>query len=259
MDDFVAQWVPLLWFLLGFVSLILLVRWINKHLQGLLRLLGADAEVIMYLQFVVFAPGILIHEISHWLAAKALGVSTLGFSVWPRKKSKDRIQYGAVRIAATDIVRSSLIGLAPFLVASALIILIGNYALGAQALRAVVVQGQWDQLWPALADAVSSADFWLWLYLVFVISNAMFPSQADRESWRPLGLYLAIALALVYVSGWEPAMRTIPKFVSGITNPLIYTFGITAVVDLFFALVIGLAEAGIGALRGQRVQYRPPR
>jgi hypothetical protein len=258
-DAFLGQWTPLLWFLLGFASLVILTRWINAHLQGLLLLLGADGDILVYLQFVIFAPGIFAHEASHWLAAKLLGVKTLQFSVWPKRKGKSKVQYGAVRIAPADVFRSSLIGLAPFIGASMLIIVIGRYALGAEALRQVVAQGKWGEVWNALLVAMRAPDFWLWLYLIFAISNAMFPSQADRESWRPVAIYLVIAGTLIYVSGWQAAIRTIPGLVAQITNPLIYAFGITAVADVVFAALIGAGELALGAIRNKKVQYHPPR
>ncbi len=245
----------MVWFLIGFVLVFFLTRWINAHLQGTLLLLGVDADAIMVMQFVLLFPGILLHEISHWVAAKLLGVRTLGFSVWPQKKGQGKFQYGAVRIASADILRSSLIGLAPFVGASLVLILIGRYALGTETLRQVVALGQWSGLWGALAEATRAPDFWVWLYLIFAVSNAMFPSAADREAWKPLLVYIAIAGTLLYLAGWKPSLRAVPSFLEQVTNPLIYAFGITALADLFFAVTIGLLEVGIGAVLGRRVQY----
>lgn len=255
METLFGAWTPLVWFLVGFALVFSLTRWINAHLQGTLLLLGVDEDAIMVLQFVLLFPGILLHEVSHWIAAKLLGVRTLGFSVWPQKKGQGKFQYGAVRIASADIVRSSLIGLAPFVGASLVLILIGRYALGAESLRQVVALGQWNGLWGALAEATRAPDFWVWLYLIFAVSNAMFPSAADREAWKPLLVYVAIAGVLLYLTGWKPSLRAVPSFLEQVTNPLIYAFGITALADLFFAVVIGALEIGIGAILGRRVQY----
>ena len=250
-----GQWTPLVWFFIGFALVFLLTRWINAHLQGMLLLLGMDEDAIMYLQFVLLFPGILLHEVNHWIAAKLLGVRTLGFSVWPQKKGGGKFQYGSVRIASADIVRSSLIGLAPFVGASLVLILIGRYALGAESLRQVIALGQWNFLWGTLAEATKSPDFWVWLYLIFAVSNAMFPSAADRESWKPLLVYLTIAGVLLYLAGWKPSLQGVPSFLEQVTNPLVYAFGITAIADLFFAVVIGVLEIALGAIRGRRVQY----
>ncbi len=255
MDALFGQWTPLAWFFIGFALVFLLTRWIGKHLQGTLLLLGVAEDTIMYLQFVFFFPGILLHELSHWVAAKLLGVRTLGFSVWPKKKGRGKFQYGSVRIASADIVRSSLIGLAPFVGASLVLILVGRYALGTESLRQVVSLGQWNRLWGALAEATRAPDFWVWMYLIFAVSNAMFPSEADREAWKPLLVYMAIAGVFLYLAGWQPSLRAVPSFLAQVTNPLIYAFGITALADLFFAVVIGLLEIVFGVILGRRVQY----
>jgi elongation factor P hydroxylase len=90
-----GPWTPLAVFVAGFLLVIFLTRWITRHMQGIMFLLGADEEVIMYLQFILFFPGILVHEVSHWITAQLLGVRTLHFSIWPKKKGKGKVQYGA--------------------------------------------------------------------------------------------------------------------------------------------------------------------
>jgi len=250
-----GPWTPIAAFFVGFVMVLLLTRWITHHLQGTLFLLGADEEIIMYLQFALLFPGILVHEVAHWLTAKLLGVRTLDFSVWPKRKTKSKVQYGAVRIAQTDIVRGSLIGLAPLVVASALIIAIGRYALGTEALRQAVASGRWGQVWDALAQSMRAADFWLWMYLIFAISNAMFPSESDREAWKPLLLYGAVVALLLYLVGWKPPLESVQGALAQVMNPLIYAFAVTAVVDFLFAVLIGALELVIGRLLGKRVVY----
>jgi hypothetical protein len=250
-----GQWTPLVGFFVGFLLVLFLTRWITRHMQGVMFLLGADEEIIMYLQFVLFFPGILIHEIAHWVTAQLLGVSTLKFSIWPQKKGKGKVQYGAVRIEQTDVFRASLIGLAPLVVASLLIILIGRNAMGTEALREVVAMGRWADLWDALAQSARAPDFWLWMYLIFAISNTMFPSDSDREAWKPLLIYGIVAGVLVYFSGWKPPMESVQSLLAQIMNPLIYALIITASVDTFFAFTIGVVEILLGRVSGKRVIY----
>lgn len=250
-----SQWAPLVGFFVGFLLVLFLTRWITRHMQGVMFLLGADEEIIMYLQFVLLLPGILVHEISHWVTAQLLGVRTLQFTIWPQRKGKGKVQYGAVRIEHVDVFRASLIGLAPLVVASLLIILIGRHSLGTEMLRQVVALGQWERLWDALMQSARAPDFWLWMYLIFAISNTMFPSESDREAWKPLLIYGLVAGVLVYFSGWKPPMESLQSLLAQIMNPLIYAFGITAIVDTLFVFVIGVAEVLLGRVLGKRVIY----
>ena len=71
-----GNWTPLVWLVVTLVPLFFMKRWINRHIQGLSMLLIGDNEAAMFLYFVLLLPGILIHELSHWLVAMLLGVRT---------------------------------------------------------------------------------------------------------------------------------------------------------------------------------------
>jgi len=43
--------------------------------------------------------------------------------------------------------------------------------------------------------------FWLWAYIIFVVSNAMTPSEADRQPWLVAGVYLLIAIVIAWLLG----------------------------------------------------------
>lgn len=251
-----GAWTPLAAFFVGFLLVLFLTRWGTRHLQGIMFLLGADEEIIMYLQFILFFPGILLHEAAHWVTAQLTGVETRKFIIWPQKKANRKVQFGAVYISPkANVFRRSLIGLAPLVFGSLMIILIGRYAMGADTLRQMLAAGQWEGLWDALQQSFRVPDFWLWMYLIFAISNTMFPSASDREAWKPLLIYGLVAGALVYLSGWKPPVESVQSMLAQIVNPLIYALGITGAVDAFFAVVIGVLEVMLGRAIGKRVQY----
>ena len=68
-----GNWTPLIWLAATLAPLFFMKRWINRHIQGLGLLLVGDNEAAMFLYFVLLLPGILIHELSHWLAAGCWG------------------------------------------------------------------------------------------------------------------------------------------------------------------------------------------
>ncbi|GAF95383.1 unnamed protein product, partial [marine sediment metagenome] len=85
MNIMFGNWTPLIWLVISLVPLFFMKRWINRHIQGLGLLLMGDNETATLLYFVLLLPGILIHELSHWLAAKLLGVRTGKISLWPSR------------------------------------------------------------------------------------------------------------------------------------------------------------------------------
>jgi hypothetical protein len=249
-----ANWTPLLWLAVTLVPLFFMKRWINQHLQGLGLLLLGDSDRAMLLYFVLLLPGILIHELSHWLAAKLLGVRTGKISFGPSNRRGNQMRLGSVTVARTDPFRASLIGVAPLISGSLAILLIGQLILGG--FGKVLLNGEWRQVWESLLVHFQAPDFWLWLYLIFAISNAMLPSEADREPWGPVLLFVGLVALLFYLAGW---VRQVPQTLATASltglSYLAYAFSLTVVVDAIFIALIAIFEAVVSRLAGKRVEY----
>ena len=96
-------------------------------------------------------------------------------------------------------------------------------------------------------------DFWLWAYLIFVVSNAMMPSPSDRQPWLLAGIYLAVALGGVYLLAGLPAMpAAVARWAAGVLQVLTLSFLFTLVLDLVVAAALWIAEALILALQSRR-------
>jgi hypothetical protein len=206
---------------------------------------------------LVLLPGIILHEISHWLFAKLLGVRTGKIEIWPSQKSRGRIRLGSVRIGQTDHLRASLIGLAPFITGCLVIFLIGDQILGVSHLIDPLLKGNFDSLPNNLSGYTYASDFWLWLYVIFSISNTMFPSETDRGAWWPV---LAILGGLAFLAYALGLVKDIPQDVNNVVLDLIrylaYAFTLTVLVNLAFMIVIAILEKLVSTLKGTRIQYQ---
>jgi len=252
---------PFLGVALTFSALWLAVRWIHRHLQGLALLLTGDPDIALYLYALLLFPGVLLHELSHLLMARLLGVRTRGFSLRPATTPQGAVQLGFVVVQRTDVVRSSLIGLAPLLSGIGVVLLIGQHVFAVERIAAALVTGDLGRALEGAVAAFQVPDAWLWLYLVFAVSNAMLPSASDRSDWGALALLLVGGGALFFLiqdTSGEGASRLLrgwgPSLEAGLAL-LTMAFGTTLAVDLLFALIIGLLEQLIGGLRGRRVEY----
>ena len=249
------NWIVLLWLAVTLVLLLLVERWIHRHLQGVMLLLTGDPEVAVVLYALPLLPGIVLHELSHALAATLLGVRVGRISIRP-KRAGQRIQLGFVPVEKTDAVRASLIGLAPLLAGSAAILLIGYGAFGIGMVETTLTAGNWDGLLPALLNALRAPDGWLWAYVIFAVGNTMLPSRADRQAWTPVIMFLILVGALTWASGLGPTI------VEGLAGPLstalrwLAMMGtLTIAVDLPFVLLIAFGEKALGRAKGVRVEY----
>jgi hypothetical protein len=244
--------------LILFFALILLTRWITKHIQGIGFLLTQDGQAALLVYFCLILPGVFVHELSHALVAWVLGVRVLKFSIGiKRKKRGGSVALGSVDIAATDPFRSSLIGLAPLIAGSIVVLLIGSKVFG---LRPFVVNDA-GRLWAELQAIYRTPDFWLWVYLVFAVSNAMLPSPADRHAWGTALIFLGILVGFFYLTGLVQFLSTgsfafaVGTWVGNAADQLTWAFGITVAVDLIIAAILFITEQALGVLGFGRLQY----
>jgi hypothetical protein len=185
-------------------------------------LISRDPVITIWLFSLMFFPGILLHETSHFLTAKVLGVRTGKFSLLPRALPGGRLQLGSVEVAQTDVVRDSIIGVAPLIAGGLFIAYAAIYHMHLLTVWEFLRAGETRLFSQGLVLLPRYSDFWLWFYLVFVVSSTMMPSESDRHAWRPLGIYAALLLGLALLAGagqWmldslAPALNSFFKSVS---------------------------------------------
>src|SRR5512145_1583640 len=90
-------------------------RWLHRETQLVFLLLTRSARLALGLFSLLFFPGVLLHELSHYLMARLLGVRTGRFSLLPELMPDGKLRLGFVETAETDIVRDALIGAAPLI------------------------------------------------------------------------------------------------------------------------------------------------
>ena len=204
-----TQFTGLLWFLLMLAPLIALQRVLHREIQASLYIAsGANATLTMAFFSILFFPGVVLHEFSHFIMAKVLFVRTRNFSVIPKMMPEGYLRMGYVEVAETDIVRDSLIGAAPLILGNLVVAYIAIDRLNLLPLWDVLRNGQMSLFWTGVAWLYRIPDFWLWFYLTFTISSTMLPSESDRHAWLPLGIAVVILFGLALFAGVGPWMMT---------------------------------------------------
>ncbi|MBW7882681.1 MAG: hypothetical protein H3C34_08595 [Caldilineaceae bacterium] len=177
--------------------LALLSRQIGLQTQLAPYYLTGSEDMATIIVFLLFVPGVIVHEGAHWLSARLLGLRTGKFRVWPTRQGK-HIGLGSVTVERSDMWRDSLVGTAPLLFGTALIALIGAWHFGAPTVAAALVAGRLVDSVSVFFKALGRTDGIVWAYVIFTIGNSMMPSASDREPVKPVLLYGAFA-ALVYL------------------------------------------------------------
>jgi hypothetical protein len=249
------NWTPLFWLSVTLVLLLVIERWIHRHLQGVMLLLTGDPDFAVVLYALPLLPGILLHELSHAFMAALLGVRVGRISIRP-KRAGQHIQLGFVPVERTDTLRTSLIGLAPLLIGSIAILLTGYLAFGIGTVETAFAEGDWPSAVEGLLGMLDAPDTWIWAYAIFVVGNTMLPSRTDRQAWAPVILFLLLAGLLVWAVGLGPAIAA--ELASPLNTALRWLTlmcGLTVAVDLPFMLLITAAERLLERVKGMRVEY----
>lgn len=146
-------------------------------------------------------PGVFLHELSHYVMARLLGVRTGRFSLLPKVMANGNLRLGYVETAATDPLRDTLIGAAPLISGMVVVTLLGINQLGIMPLTSSLIAWDWQTLWAEAVKLPLRPDFWLWFYLAFAVSSTMLPSSADRRAWWSIGLFVGLVLILTLLPG----------------------------------------------------------
>ena len=248
-----------IWLILALPAVVVLQRWIHRHLQGIALLLTGRTSWAVVLYALVLFPGVLLHELSHWLMATLLFVRTGKVALLPQLQDDGTIQLGAVEYYKTDNVgalRESLIGGAPLIAGTVAVLLISLRVFNVELLTQAFARGDLGAILLAMGSFWQTPDVLVWLYLFFAISNAMMPSASDRRAWPAFGLTLLIAGGVIYLLGLhETIFFSLARPLTTVVTNVALAFSVTIVANLFFILGIVAFEGALSRLSGRRVNY----
>ncbi len=240
----------LLWLVISLVLFLLAQRWLHQQIQLLFYLITKRLNLALALFSILFLPGVLLHETSHFVVARLLGVRTRRCSISPQVTVDSRRRLGYVETAQADVVRDTLIGAAPFIFGGAVVAYLGIDRLGIAPLFELASQGSWNQLWAAIAALPQRPDFWLWFYLTFTISSMMLPSPADRRAWLPVVIVLLAVALLALLAGAGPWMaQNVAPWLDRILRAIATVLGIGLVVHLLLAVPVTFLRIAVSIVR----------
>lgn len=250
---------PFIWVTITIPILLVLQRWIHRHLHGVAYLITGKRNWAVILYALILFPGVLLHELSHWLTATILGVRTGSFSVLPKTGADGTIQLGYVeyyKSSRLGPIRESLIGSAPLVTGTIAVLLIAINVFDLPELVSSIQNENIDALVKSLSILFGTGDFLIWLYLIFAISNAMMPSTSDRRAWPAFALIMVAFAIFLYFLG------LMDVFVETLIGPAAIVFGYLGLayslaigVDLFFMFCIWIVEWIISRIKGVDVVY----
>ena len=250
-----SQLAGFFWFILMLVPLIFLQRLLHREIQASFLILSRSPEFSIALFSIIFLPGVLLHEFSHYLIAVILGVQTAHFSLIPQMLPNGRLQLGYVETMKSDFFRDSLIGAAPLIAGGFVVAYLAVTRLDLLPLWDTLRNGQFNLVWLGITLLPRAPDFPLWFYLIFTISSTMLPSQSDRHAWLPLGVTVAVLLGLAVLAGAGPWMLDhVAPALNRFLSSAAVVFGLSAALHALLIVPTGLLHLGLTKLTGLDVQ-----
>ena len=200
-----------------FVLLIVIMAALRQQLvyeiSGASLLLFGSTRPGIVLYSLIFLPGTIIHELSHWIVAEILQVRTGAITIFPEFEGTGESQrLGSVATAKSDPFRGFLIGVAPFVTGIGILLVLG---------RLLMIGWGVFSWWYLI----------LIIYGVIVISNSMIISKEDRRTWP----FIIIALVLLIIVMYRMQLTLSPSvtlLASNTFTKLNLVLGVTAGVNL---------------------------
>lgn len=194
----------------------------NGTQQGLFRLfysITRNPTVSAFLISLLYFPGIILHEFSHFITGVLVFLDVRSISLIPRaivgENGSIGLQLGHVTYVKADPIRGFIVGVAPFFYG-----LLAFYGLFS---------------WKPFPSEV----FWynaLIIYLVFVISSTMFWSRQDlKDILHALAFCTILALTI-----WALQIDVRPYLSAFTSSDLLSSFVKQANVYLFFSALINI-------------------
>jgi len=246
--------IDLLIFTATIIGLYLARIWIGSRIQGISLLITGKKSTGIKIYSLIFLPGVIIHELSHFFTAALLNVRTGNITIFPSEKKEGEISLGSVQMAETDFIRTSLIGAAPFFTG-----LIAIYALVKLQFAYLLDQPDiysWVNQFITNTTKLSQPITWLTLYAILAIANTMYTSKEDRRAWPVISFFLLLFLGVVILSGNSRtiAQKIIPTL-ANLARSLSLSFIFAIVIDLIAIILLLFLEKLLQKLTSKRIRY----
>ena len=174
-------------------------HWLHQHIFKVGWLLTDSFRTTTLLYYILFLPGILLHETCLWLLAGLLRLRAERAIRFPETQEIGEMRLNFIRLSPqSGRLRANIILIMPLMLGIGALWLLAEYVFRWEVVLARAGAGGIDALAGALQAALGTADFWLWFYLAFTIANTMFPALALLSQGR----HKAIAALLLVVGAW---------------------------------------------------------
>ena len=228
----------------------------HRHIFKVGWLLTHSHQITTVLYYIIFLPGVLLREAGRWLAAGLLNVRADRSIQLPQKPEIGKLELNFIKLAPkAHPVKRVIIAAVPLVLGLPTLWMIAVNAFKLETILNIAAPGQLDDVARAASTLVAQADFWLWFYLAFTISNTMLPTiPVDLRGWRRIGAAALPVIIIALVLGISQAFAADAG--TQLLNSLALILSLTTLINIFMVIVLGTAEALIERLTGHSAAFQ---
>jgi hypothetical protein len=236
-----------------------LERWLHQHIFKVGWLITKNFYTTTILYYTFFLPGIFVYEFTYWITAGLLDVRAERSISMPEKQEIGELHLNFMKLAKrAGSAKSRLIALSPLLTGLALIWVISSAKFDFQSTLDLVSVGTLEAFGDAIRNLTSTTDFWLWAYLLFAISNTMFP---EKEAFKGVqwiaGAAIVVAIPFFLLGlGDQIVGGAITGPIADGLNILSTIFGAVILFDVIAVGILALIENTIEFVTGDSATFR---
>lgn len=188
------EYLPLIYFILLIGGLFVATRYALQMLFYIFRIFGGNDQTIVIFITLLYLPGTILHELAHFVFAIACFLRVRHVSIIPVLE-KNYVKLGHVTYEKQDIVRSIIVGIAPFFAGIGFFWLISYF-----------------KLFPSQSVLINI----LLGYLMFTVSSTMFSSKQDLIDIIYLIPLVIIIGGVIYIFDFKITLSIGNLFINGI-------------------------------------------
>ena len=201
-------------------------RQLISQFSRLIHRFGGGRNSLIIFWSLIFLPGTIIHELSHFLFAILTGARTGKIEIFPRlleedwenEESGSGVTLGYVQTQKLNPIQGLFIGLAPFVIGLVLLVWLSS----------------------SIQSSYLSSSYYLLLfqgYLFFTISNSFFPSKSDIKHTLPMIFVFSLIIFGLWFFGISFLTKPATSFFT-LLNTINITLALSIVINLSITLVI---------------------
>ncbi len=197
-----------------------------KQITRLIHHLGGGQKGTIITWSLIFLPGTIVHEISHFLVAALTGARTGRIEIFPEyleeeeNNGKKGVALGYVQTQTLNPIQGFLVGIAPFASGIALLVY----------LTSLIQNSYLNHYYQQLAFQG---------YFFFTIANSFFPSWSDIKQTLPLVAITGIIGIIFWLLGFQ-IFYTPTSGILSLIESLTIAIMISVGINLFIILVLFL-------------------